>query len=468
MMPIVDMLVQHAKKEKISMHMPGHKAGMLFSCSHSFLTEEYASFFSKLAEVARHDLTETIGVDSLHDPKGAILKAMELTASVYGAASSFLLVNGSTCGVHAMIYSSFSKGDTVFVSSDCHMSVFNALMVIGCNVVVLPVKVDEETLIPLAITPQDVRKAYEMFPDSKGIVMTRPNYYGVCADLLSISEIVHENKGVVLVDEAHGGHFGFSSKVPESALSLGCDMCVQSAHKTLQSLNQGAFLHIADSKYKDKVFKALKVIETTSPSFLILATLDFTREYMKNTGREKLDKLSDILKDFAYRLGKYEAYRIFDGCGFEKDITRLVLCVKGKGVHLAKTLADRGIYCEMYNENCVVFIVTCADDKAVLDHLFDNLVSVYGDLAEVEAEEKGIKVYKDDIRKINLPDFDTYMNYEFETVDVGKAVGRTSSQFVIPYPPGIPVIYPGDSITHIHADICRRYCIERINVIKYS
>ena len=285
---------------------------------------------------------------------------------------------------------------------------------------------------------------------------------------MSISEIVHENKGVVLVDEAHGGHFGFSSKVPESALSLGCDMCVQSAHKTLQSLNQGAFLHIADSKYKDKVFKALKVIETTSPSFLILATLDFTREYMKNTGREKLDKLSDILKDFAYRLGKYEAYRIFDGCGFEKDITRLVLCVKGKGVHLAKTLADRGIYCEMYNENCVVFIVTCADDKAVLDHLFDNLVSVYGDLAEVEAEEKGIKVYKDDIRKINLPDFDTYMNYEFETVDVGKAVGRTSSQFVIPYPPGIPVIYPGDSITHIHADICRRYCIERINVIKYS
>ena len=156
------------------------------------------------------------------------------------------------------------------------MSVFNALMVTGCNVVVVPVKVDEDTLIPLAITPEDVRKAYEMFPDSKGIVMTRPNYYGVCADLAAISEIIHENKGVVLVDEAHGGHFGFNKKIPESALSQGCDMCVQSAHKTLQSLNQGAFLHIADNKYKDKVFRAL-VIETTSPSFLILATLNLQR-----------------------------------------------------------------------------------------------------------------------------------------------------------------------------------------------
>ena len=128
MMPIVDMLVQHAKKEKISMHMPGHKAGMLFSCSHSFLTEEYASFFSKLAEVARHDLTETIGVDSLHDPKGAILKAMELTASVYGAASSFLLVNGSTCGIQAAIAAVCKPGDTLIVGRDCHKSVISGMM----------------------------------------------------------------------------------------------------------------------------------------------------------------------------------------------------------------------------------------------------------------------------------------------------------------------------------------------------
>lgn len=466
MMPIVDMLVQHAKKEKISMHMPGHKAGMLFSYSHPFLTEEYSSFLRNLAEVAKHDVTETLGVDSLHDPKGAILKAMELTASTYGAASSFFLVNGSTCGVHAMIYSSFRRGDTVFVSSDCHMSVFNALMVTGCNVVVVPVKVDEDTLIPLAITPEDVRKAYEMFPDSKGIVMTRPNYYGVCADLAAISEIIHENKGVVLVDEAHGGHFGFNKKIPESALSQGCDMCVQSAHKTLQSLNQGAFLHIADNKYKDKVFRALKVIETTSPSFLILATLDFTREYMKNMGRERLDELADSLNDFVSRLEKYEDYIISDGCGFEKDITRLVVCVKGKGVHFARMLADRGVYCEMYNDNCVVFILTCADDKDVIERLFDTLVSVYDELSKVEVEEKSIRVYKGEIREINLPNFETYMNLEYETVDVKEAVGRISSQFVIPYPPGIPVIFPYDRINDAHADICRSYCIERINVIK--
>lgn len=466
MMPIVEMLVQHAKKEKISMHMPGHKAGMLFSYGHAFLSEEYASFFKELATTAKYDVTETIGIDNLHNPKGAVREAMEMTAKVYGAASSFFLVNGSTCGVHALVYSSFRRGDTVLVASDSHMSAFNALMMVGCNVVVLPVTVDEETMIPLAITSEDVEKAYDSFPDSKGIILTRPNYYGVCADLKGISDVVHKHGGIVLVDEAHGGHFGFSDNVPKRALSLGCDMCVQSAHKTLQSLNQGAYLHITDNRYKDKVFKVLKIIETTSPSFLVLATLDFTREYMKHAGRQRLDELAVSVGNFVKRIRKYDLYHVFDGCGFEKDVTRLVVCVKGKGSFLARMLADKGIYCEMFNDNCVVFILSCADDESVLEKLYDALVEIHDDLLKTKEEMKSTRLFEGEIRRLNLPDFDTYMNMEYELVDINEAIGRTSSQFVIPYPPGIPLVFPGDRITDALADICHSCCIDRINVIK--
>lgn len=466
MMPIIDMLLKHAKKERLSLHMPGHKAGMLFSADHNFLNEEYTSFLKSLSEIARYDLTELIGIDSLHNPKNAILKAMELTAEVYGAASSFFLVNGSTCGVHAMVYSSFRRGDTVLVTSDCHMSVFNALMVLGCRVVIVPVEVDKSTLIPLSVAPKKVEEAYREFPHAKGIILPRPNYYGVCADLKSIADIVHSKEGVVLVDEAHGGHFGFSSKVPDRALSLGADMCVQSAHKTLQSINQGAYLHIADKKYEKKVFKALKVIETTSPSFLVLATLDFTREYMRNVSRERLNGLSNAVNEFTKDLEKYELYHVFDGSGYEKDITRLVINCNGKGAKLAKMLADKGIYCEMYNHNNVVFILTCADDKGSLDILYEGLTSedLYGSLQGVE-EIQSLN-HKNTIRDINLFDFDFYMNAESVSMEVKEAVGKVSSQFVIPYPPGIPVIFPGERVTKFHADICQSYCIEMINVIK--
>lgn len=460
-MPIVDMLRRHIEKEKKSFHMPGHKAGMVFS-----LPENKEDFLDAFKQIGLYDVTELETIDNLHNPKGPILEAMEETEKVFESSKSFFLVNGATCGIHAMVYSSFNEGDRVFVSADCHISVFNSLMMKKVYPIVLPLELDKETFIPLSLTIDTLKEAYSQYIDVKGLILTSPNYHGICPNIEEIGALVHEKAGLLLVDEAHGSHFGFSDKVPRRALARGADMAVTSGHKTLQAFNQGAFLHIKDSSYYDRVMKALSLVETTSPSFLILASLDFSREYMKNYGKERLDSLIEEISLFKEKLEAYPLYKVLDGGSFDKDPTRLVISCPS-GSLLNERLVERGIFVEMYDKNNIVLILTASDDKASLDELFQALTDplTYRALERVEVDKKDF-IYEKRIREISLLDLDRYLKGKEETIPINEALGRVAASFVTPYPPGIPIIFPGQKIGESDLISMKKHCIETINVIK--
>ena len=295
MIPIYDMLQEYIKKEPTMFHMPGHKMGSKVSHYYN--------------DIIKWDVTEIPETDNLHNPNGAILEAQKMAAYAFGADYTFFLVNGSTCGIHAAIMSVCKKGDKIIVGRDCHKSVLNILTYLEAKVCFVNPEYNDEFGILGGYSLENIQKAVDKNTDSVAVLITSPNYYGICSDIEKIANIVHQSNKILIVDEAHGAHLNFCDRLPKSAVTSGADLVVQSAHKTLPALTQTAYLHLnGDRVSKRKLQRILSTIQTSSPSFVLMASLDIARHIMQSEGQSRLNDILDVIDQFKISNGKIKKF----------------------------------------------------------------------------------------------------------------------------------------------------------------
>jgi arginine/lysine/ornithine decarboxylase len=443
--PLYEALMNHIKRTKWSFHVPGHKGGLLFE-------ETGAPFFKSVLPL---DVTELAGLDDLHHPEGPILEAQRLLASFYNVHKSFFLVGGSTSGNHAMILSSFTDGDLVFVQRNCHKSVLNGLELAGVTPVFLQPEWDEEGGYPLGISCQTVEQAVEMYPESKGIILTNPTYYGLQKDIKDIAELIHRIGGIVLVDEAHGAHFGLEG-MPESSIHKGADIVVQSAHKTLPALTMGAFLHV-NSKRVDiqRLSHALQMFQSSSPSYLIMASLDLTRLYLENLSEKDIQKVilqTENLKQF---IDSVPNLKVADAPkGYRSDPLKVTVKAEREisGYELQRLFEEEELYTELADDRNVLFVLPLGSihEMAKLQKVFIKVSGKLSHFKEFREMDKTRAVFQS-ISKLELS-YREMNRLKVKPIPIKDAEGLIAGEAVIPYPPGIPLIAKGEQITseHIH------------------
>lgn len=428
------------KSSPIPFHMPGHKIGK--GIPYEFLKDLHLL-----------DMTEIPGLDNLHFPEGVIKEAQELAAKVFGADYTSFLVNGSTCGVHAAILGLCKPGDRLIVSRDCHKSVIGAMMLASVTPIYITPEYDSLFGVSSLLLPSAVEQALKNNPDAVGVVVTRPNYYGLCSDIRAISDVVHSYNKILIVDEAHGAHLKFSSKLPCCALDADADVCIQSAHKTLPALTQGAYLHIKGNRVDvDKVKFVLRLIQTSSPSYILMTFLDVARAIMEKYGEELIENLLRVIDSFEKMLCSNTGYELLSAqpllSGFV-DKTRIVINVKntGKpGFFIEKILRSQfNIQVEMSDMNNIVCISTVADGMKEFE-------SLYNALKEIEKQfNKSSKIPDINLKKVNISSqavsLGNIMECLYRKVNLEESVGKVSRGIITPYPPGVPVICPGEIIT---------------------
>ena len=420
--------------------MPGHKMG-------KGIPPEL------LEDLAALDVTEIPGTDNLHYPEGVIDEAQMLAAKAFGADESFFLVNGSTCGIHAMIMAVCRPGDKLIVARDCHRSAITGMMLAGVDPVFIKPGFNPVFGIPTAIDPVELRMLLEANPHAAGVLITRPNYYGICANIREIAEIVHSAGMLLMVDEAHGAHLRFNPALPACAMEGGADICVQSAHKTLPAFTQGAYLHVKSGFVdRERLGYFLRALQTSSPSYIILSMLDIAREIMERYGRELLQELlagirclkGDVSREWGFKfLGKDS------NAGWEFDETRLTINTAAcglSGYDAGKLLRLKyNIQVEMADLNNIVCIATVADGVESLHMLRQGLDGINpglkGKQLLTDILPNAFDIPARKIRLRNIPDT------KGEKVTIDRAAGRVCRGMIVPYPPGIPLVCPGEIIT---------------------
>ena len=428
------------KSSPVPFHMPGHKIGK--GIPRNFLEDLH-----------QLDMTEIPGLDNLHFPEGVIKEAQDLAAKVFGADYTSFLVNGSTCGIHAAILGVCKPGDRLIVSRDCHKSVIGAMMLGSVTPIYIAPEYDSSFGVSSLMLPSTVEEAIKNNPDAVGVVVTRPNYYGLCSDIRAISDVVHSYNKILIVDEAHGAHLKFSSKLPCSALDADADVCIQSAHKTLPALTQGAYMHIKGNRVDvDKVKFVLRLIQTSSPSYIIMAFLDIARAIMESCGAELIEKLLENITWFERMICENTGYKILSVQPFlsgHVDKTRIVVNVRntGKtGFFVEKILRSQfNIQVEMADMYNIVCISTIADGMKEFERL-------YCALKEIEKQFNNSSKLPDiNVREVNIPlqevALDKIMQCNYKKQNLAESVGKVSRGIITPYPPGVPIVCPGEVIT---------------------
>lgn len=424
-------------------HMPGHKRNRCISMDSGQLN-------------IAMDITEITGFDNLHDAQGVIDEAQKKYAALCGADETFFLVNGSTCGMEAAILSVLKQGETAIVARNCHRSVYSGLVLAGVTPVYLKPEVSKKFGFCLGISIKEIQQAIAEHPEAKAVILTSPTYEGMISDIKTIAEIVHQHYMILIVDEAHGAHLGLSKVFPASAIQLGADLVVQSVHKTLPAPTQTALLHVKGNRVSSKrIRNALDLLQTSSPSYLFLAAIDWCRELMQKEGENLFDKYMKLLIEYRQRFLKLKNICLVTedfldkNSVFQMDVGKLVFFLpydnfsgKEAGDFLRETC---GIELEMYGLHHMIAMTTCADTREGFERLYDGLMQMDKALGQKR------KVWMTEEIEYPVPQMmmlprDTFFT-ESKEVLMKNSEGYVSCDFLIPYPPGIPVIVPGEQIT---------------------
>ena len=426
MSTLFEHLLSYAKKNRISFAMPGHKGG--------------AGLFDEFKKhIAQIDVTELSDTENLHAPKSVIKMAQKKLSDIYGSEESYFLTGGSTEGVHIMLYSAVRKG-RLLVNRNCHRSVINCAVLAGFDLVFIPQELDRGLNCPMPPRAQAVENILKAEKDIDAVMITSPDYYGHIADIEGIAKVCHSNNLPLLVDEAHGAHFA-AYGMPNGAIKCGADMAVQSAHKTLNALNQAALLHIrSDIINTEKVRSLTTMAATSSPSYPIVASAEMAVEELSGKKwlelsdyiKAKKDELSEHLK-IIYPIGKTDPARIVFGLG-NYNIT---------GYETEDILRERyNIDAEMSDRHNVVCIATPSNTFAEIDALFDAIKEILADRAEFKGRSVELPVLPERV----MSPRESFWS-EHELVPLEKAAGRIARTNIAAYPPGIAVVCYGEVIT---------------------
>ncbi len=444
--PIFEVLYNRSRRKVISFHTPGHKNGKGIDPKLRDFTGKNAYTF---------DVTVFPEVDSLHDPVSCIKRAQGLMAEAYGVQHSFFLVNGSTVGNQAMLMSACSPGDSIIVSRNAHKSILAGVILAGIWPIWIQPKVDQNLDILFDPTPEQIEQAMIQFPEAKAVFVTSPTYNGVTADLVKISEIVHRYGKVLLVDEAHGPHLKFHEDLPISAVEAGADLCVQSTHKILSALSQGSVLHF-NSELLDlnRVKKVISMLQTTSPNYLTLASIDLARRQAVLHGEKIFERVIKIAEEGRKKINHTKHFFSFtrkeiQARGYDLDVTKLTINVtksgfSGKEVDaiLAKEYNIQVDAADLFN---LIAILGVGSEKSDVEALTKAL-------AEIDEKYHGaaknwiLQIPSLSTEMVMMPR-EVFLSKKTKRVPLTKAAGHISAQTLTPYPPGIPVLIPGERIT---------------------
>ncbi|GAA0743895.1 aminotransferase class I/II-fold pyridoxal phosphate-dependent enzyme [Clostridium oceanicum] len=452
-LPILNGVLKYIKEKNTLFCMPGHKGGLGF-----LFTYEGNEFIKNMIEF---DLTEVEGLDNLHHSSGIINESCNMLSRLYNSKKSYFLVNGSTSGNLSMIFAAFNEGDKILVERNCHRSIFNGIILRKLKPLYIKDIVYERYNAPLALDTENCLKLIRENKDAKGIVLTYPNYYGICSNLKEIVSEAKKYNMKVLVDSAHGAHFGISENLPENPLDIGADMVVMSAHKTLPSLTQTAFLHIGKESTvnMDKVDFYVSAFLSTSPSYLFLCSMDYSRFYLEKWGENHYNKLIQIADIYREKINKLDIFHVIgkEDIGIlnkyygsrddlnDIDLTRYVINVEEgfSGNKLYDYLKEKGIQCEMSDSFNVICILSTFQGEKQLDKLYKVLKNCDKEVLR-DSNNKSFK-YKEINVQANLLPYEV-MDRKYIWKNFKESEGKIAYDSIVFYPPGVPIIMPGEII----------------------
>lgn len=446
--PIVAAMRKYSTDAVTPFHTPGHKQGR---GAHELLRELLT------AEGLRQEVSLMEELDDLHEPHACIMEAQNLAARLWHADDCLFMVNGTTSAVQAMIFGTVQASDLIMIPRNAHRSVIAGLILSGATPIFLPVEFDAELCLPLNVTTATIERAIKKFPQAKAVLLVSPNYYGVAADLPKIADLVHAAGMLLLVDEAHGAHLSFSDELPISAIEAGADLAAQSTHKILGSLTQTSMLMIRRGLVDvERVKRAASLLQTTSPNQLLLASLDIARLQMETDGRRLIQAAVDLSKNLRVLIKKIHGLRTFDAVqNFALDATKVTVNVTGLGLtgREAEEILRRDlkVQCELSDAANLLFLITYADTAETTAALVDALNRL---------PRRPPKTYHLPLITCHLSEAELSPRETFyapvEVVALRKAVGRICAEEITFYPPGIPLIMPGEKISAQTVDLIRQ------------
>lgn len=437
---LANQILNYSKSDYYPFHMPGHKQ----------MKEKLPNW-----NPFEMDLTEIDGFDNLYSADGILKKAMERTAHVFGAEYSYFLVNGSTGGILSAIDAVTKRRDKVIVARNCHKSVYHAILLKQLKPIYIYPEWIEELEINGGIKPEKLKVLLEENKDCKAIILTSPTYEGIVSNIYEITKIAHSFQIPVIVDEAHGAHFGFAEIFPKSALSQGADIVVQSFHKTLPALTQTGVIHLKSKWVKrEDLERTLKIYQTSSPSYLFMANIDYCVAFLEKE-QTKWDKYAKKLEELHKQLGELKNIKgirenmIGDNGVFHVDKSKIILSVCGKdmiGKELYTKLREKyHLQCEM----CMISYVLVMTSVLDSEEGYDRLVEATRELdSQIEEEKDNSKRKR--MKFLKLEESCSIAEAEEmdrEKVKLEKAAGKICADWIMIYPPGIPLSVPGEKIS---------------------
>ena len=453
--PLVSALYECANRVNAAFHTPGHKRGQGIS-------EKQRSLFG--AKVFRADLPELPELDNLFAPEGVILAAQKLAAEAFGAEQTWFLANGSTCGIEAAILAVCGPGDKLILPRNVHVSAISGLILSGATPVYVPARYSDEWDISLNVGSADIEAALRAHPDAKAVLVVSPTYHGICSDLRAIAPLTHAHNIPLIVDEAHAPHFAFHPDFPLSALKAGADIAIQSAHKVLSAFTQSALLHVQGNRIdRSRITQSLQLTQSTSPSYLLLGSLDSARCQMATEGFSLMAQALDLADRAGQRLSELPGLRVLQ----PDDRTRITVDVSGLGItgfQADELLSDRfGVTAELPALRHLMFLITLGNTQADIDRLvegFRRLGELHPPVNNVGSTEcSAFRQTQDQPLQWDVSPFPHFpISPSIQTprqtffalkqpLPFSQACGHICAETICPYPPGIPALLPGEPIT---------------------
>ena len=441
--PIYEALEEFQKKRVVPFDVPGHKRGRGNPELAELLGQKCVSM----------DVNSMKPLDNLCHPISVIREAEELAAEAFGAAHAFLMVGGTTSAVQAMILSVAKRGEKIILPRNVHRSVMGALVLCGAVPVYVNPDCDERLGIPLGMKVADVEEAIRQNPEAKAILVNNPTYYGICSNLKEIVKLAHDHGMYCLADEAHGTHFYFSDKLPVSAMEAGADMAAVSMHKSGGSLTQSSILLLGERMSEGYVRQIINLTQTTSGSYLLLSSLDISRRNLALRGKETFEKVIQLAEYARSEINELEGYYAFSrelingDSVYDFDVTKLAVHTLDSGlagIEVYDLLRDEyEIQIEFGDLGNFLAYLSIGDRKQDIE----RLVSALSEIRRRFGKEKVDLMTQEYIApQVAVSPQDAFYA-EKEAVPLAQAAGRVSGEFVMCYPPGIPVAAPGERIT---------------------
>ena len=459
--PLLAAMMKYVNDKAMPFHTPGHKQG-------KGMHPRLESLLGR--QTLELDLALMAELDDLHEPHGPIKEAQDLAAQLYGADHSFFSINGTTGGIYAMILAIAGPTDKIIVPRNAHRSIIGGIILAGATPVFMQPEVDVNLGLAMGVTPETVEQAVRDNPDAKGVLVINPTYYGVATDLRRIVDIVHSHNMPVVVDEAHGPHLKFGDNLPVQALDAGADICAQSTHKIIGALTQCSIVHCREGRVNVPRLKAmLQMVQSTSPNYILLASLDVARMQMATEGRSLINRASELAQKLRSEINKIPGLYSFgeEMIGnpgvYSLDPTKVTVTVKGLGMKGAE--AERILRHEykvqvelsdMYN---ILFLITLGDGEEEVQTVIDALA----DMAKRFSGTNDFSVVDDVYTHNDYPLLPKQMISprralfgHTRTIPFRQSAGKICAEIVTFYPPGIPLLCPGEMISDDIIDYCAR------------